>query len=128
MQLECPPHAVKFSEFDVEEEYRGDWERFGFFNLESGCKDTTIRAYSMANYPEEKEGGEVQYPYATPPPGSEGIPPGIMSSWTFNLKPGDKVTVYGPFGSSLPRKPTPRWYSLAVAQVWRRCDRICLIR
>ena len=47
-------HAVKFSEFDVEEEYRGDWERFGFFNLESGCKDTTIRAYSMANYPEEK--------------------------------------------------------------------------
>ena len=54
VQLECPPHAVKFSEFDVEEEYRGDWERFGFFNLESGCNDTTIRAYSMANYPEEK--------------------------------------------------------------------------
>ena len=98
VQLECPPHHVKFSDFDVEEEYRGDWERFGFFKLESDCKETTIRAYSMANYPEEKGVVKFNIRIATPPPGSEGIPPGIMSSWVFNLKPGDKVRVYGPFG------------------------------
>ncbi len=98
VQLECPPHHVKYSDFDIEEEYRGDWERFGFFKLESECKETTIRAYSMANYPEEKGIVKFNIRVATPPPGSEGIPPGIMSSWVFNLKPGDKVKVYGPFG------------------------------
>ena len=98
VQLECPPHHVNFSDFDVEEEYRSDWERFGFFKLESECKETTIRAYSMANYPEEKGIVKFNIRIATPPPGSEGIPPGIMSSWVFNLKPGDKVKVYGPFG------------------------------
>ena len=98
VQLECPPHTVNYSDFDVGEEYRGDWERFGFFNLSSACQDTTIRAYSMANYPEEKGIVKFNIRIATPPPGSEGIPAGIMSSWAFNLKPGDKVTVYGPFG------------------------------
>jgi Na+-transporting NADH:ubiquinone oxidoreductase subunit F len=98
VQLECPPHHVKFSDFDIDEEYRGDWERFGFFNLESHCKETTIRAYSMANYPEEKGIVKFNIRIATPPPGSQGIPPGIMSSWVFGLKPGDKVKVYGPFG------------------------------
>jgi len=98
VQLECPPHRVKYSDFDIEEEYRGDWERFGFFNLESIVSETTIRAYSMANYPEEKGVVKFNIRCATPPPGSQGIPPGIMSSWVFNLKPGDKVKVYGPFG------------------------------
>ncbi len=98
VQLECPPHRVKYSDFDIEEEYRGDWERFGFFNLESIVNETTIRAYSMANYPEEKGVVKFNIRCATPPPGSQGIPPGIMSSWVFNLKPGDKVKVYGPFG------------------------------
>ena len=98
VQLECPPHQVNFGDFDIGEEYRGDWERFGFFNLASGCDETTIRAYSMANYPEEKGIVKFNIRVATPPPGSEGIPPGIMSSWVFGLKPGDKVTVYGPFG------------------------------
>ena len=98
VQLECPPHHVKFKDFDIEEEYRGDWERFGFFKQESIVKETTIRAYSMANYPEERGVVKFNIRIATPPPGSEGIPPGIMSSWVFNLKPGDKVKVYGPFG------------------------------
>jgi Na+-transporting NADH:ubiquinone oxidoreductase subunit F len=98
VQLECPPHHVKYSDFDIDEEYRGDWERFGFFKLESACDDTTIRAYSMANYPEEKGMVKFNIRIATPPPGSEGIPAGVMSSWVFNLKPGDKVKVYGPFG------------------------------
>ena len=98
VQLECPPHAVKFADFDIGEEYRGDWEHFGFFKLESSCPETTIRAYSMANYPQEKGVVKFNIRVATPPPRTEGLPPGIMSSWAFNLKPGDKVNVYGPFG------------------------------
>ena len=98
VQLECPPHLVKYADFDVDEEYRGDWERFGFFKLESEVKDTVIRAYSMANYPEEQGIVKFNIRIATPPPGSTGIPCGEMSSWAFNLKPGDKVKVYGPFG------------------------------
>jgi Na+-transporting NADH:ubiquinone oxidoreductase subunit F len=98
VQLECPPHHVKYSDFDIGEEYLGDWNHFGFFKHESIVKDTTIRAYSMANYPEERGVVKFNIRIATPPPGSEGIPPGIMSSWAFNLKPGDKVKVYGPFG------------------------------
>ena len=98
VQLECPPHAVKFSDFEIGEEYRGDWEHFGFFKLESSSPDTTIRAYSMANYPEEKGVVKFNIRVATPPPRTEGLPPGIMSSWVFNLKPGDKINVYGPFG------------------------------
>lgn len=98
VQLEAPPHHVKYKDFVVEDEYRGDWERFGFFNLESKVNDTTIRAYSMANYPEERGVVKFNIRIATPPPGSQGIPPGIMSSYVFNLKPGDKIKVYGPFG------------------------------
>ena len=98
VQLECPPHHVKYADFDIEEQYRGDWEHFGFFKLESVVKETVIRAYSMANYPEEKGVVKFNIRIATPPPGSQGIPPGQMSSWVFGLKPGDKVKVYGPFG------------------------------
>lgn len=98
VQLEVPPHHVKFKDFDIEEEYRGDWERFGFFNLESKVTEPVIRAYSMANYPEEKGLVKFNIRIATPPPGAQGIPPGQMSSYVFNLKPGDKMDVYGPFG------------------------------
>jgi Na+-transporting NADH:ubiquinone oxidoreductase subunit F len=104
VQLECPPHQVNYSDFDIEEEYRGDWERFKFFDLQSGCDETVIRAYSMANYPEEKGVVKFNIRIATPPPGSQGIPPGVMSSWVFNLKPGDKVRVYGPFGEFFARE------------------------
>ncbi|SMF31364.1 Na+-transporting NADH:ubiquinone oxidoreductase subunit F [Alteromonadaceae bacterium Bs31] len=98
VQLECPPHHVKYADFDIQEEYRGDWERFGFFNMESKVNEPTIRAYSMANYPEEKGVVKFNIRIATPPPRSQGIPPGIMSSYVFNMKPGDKIAVYGPFG------------------------------
>lgn len=98
VQLEVPPHHIKYSDFDIEEEYRGDWERFGFFKLESKVEEATIRAYSMANYPEERGVVKFNIRIATPPPGAQGIPPGIMSSYVFNMKPGDKINVFGPFG------------------------------
>ncbi|MDR7089707.1 MULTISPECIES: NADH:ubiquinone reductase (Na(+)-transporting) subunit F [Cellvibrio] len=104
VQLECPPHHVKFSDFDIEPEYRGDWERFGFFNLESKVTEPVIRAYSMANYPEEKGVVKFNIRIATPPPKSQGIAPGQMSSYVFSLKPGDKITVYGPFGEFFAKK------------------------
>jgi Na+-transporting NADH:ubiquinone oxidoreductase subunit F len=98
VQLECPPHDIKFSDFAIEPEYRADWEKFGFFNMRSTSNETVIRAYSMANYPDERGILKFNIRIATPPPRSEGIPPGVMTSWTFSLKPGDKVMVYGPFG------------------------------
>lgn len=98
VQLECPPHTVDYKNFDIPDEYRGDWDRFGVFENISTVDETTIRAYSMANYPEEKGIVKFNIRIASPPPGSQGIPPGKMSSWVFNLKQGDKVRVYGPFG------------------------------
>lgn len=98
VQLESPPHTVNYSDFDIDSLYRGDWERFGFFKLSSTVKEPVIRAYSMANYPQEQGVVKFNIRIATPPPGSEGIPAGEMSSWAFGLTPGDKVTVYGPFG------------------------------
>lgn len=98
VQLEAPEHHVKFKDFIIEDEYRGDWERFGFFNLESKVTEPVIRAYSMANYPEERGMVKFNIRIATPPPGSKDIQPGLMSSYVFSLKPGDTITVYGPFG------------------------------
>jgi Na+-transporting NADH:ubiquinone oxidoreductase subunit F len=98
VQLERPPGTVKFSDFDIEEEYIGDWKQFGFFDLVSTCDEPVIRAYSMANYPEEKGIVKFNIRVATPPPRTQGLPPGLMSSYVFNLKPGDKVKVFGPFG------------------------------
>lgn len=98
VQLECPPHQVNYRDFDIPEEYRGDWERFKVFENVSKVDEPVIRAYSMANYPEEKGLIKFNIRVASPPPGAKGIPPGKMSSWTFSLKPGDKVKVSGPYG------------------------------
>lgn len=97
VQLECPPHVVEYKDFDIQPEYRGDWDKFNMWRYVSKVDETVIRAYSMANYPEEKGVVKFNIRIASSPPGSD-LPPGQMSSWVFNLKPGDKVTVYGPFG------------------------------
>lgn len=97
VQLEVPPHEVRYADYDIEEQYRGDWEHFGLFSKVSKVNDTTIRAYSMANYPEEKGVIKFNIRIATPPPGTD-FPPGKMSSYVFGLKPGDKVKVFGPYG------------------------------
>jgi Na+-transporting NADH:ubiquinone oxidoreductase subunit F len=98
IQIEAPAHHVKYADFDIPEEYRGDWERFGFFNLESKVDDETIRAYSMANYPEEYGIIMLNVRIATPPPNNLSLPCGKMSSFIWSLKEGDKVTISGPFG------------------------------
>lgn len=98
IQIECPPHKVLYKDFDVAEEYRGDWDQFKLFDLVSTVDESVTRAYSMANYPEESDIIMLNVRVATPPPRTEGLPPGIMSSYIFSLKPGDEVTISGPFG------------------------------
>ena len=98
VQLECPPHEVNYRDFDIHEDYHDDWNRFDLWRFISKVDEPVIRAYSMANYPGEKGIVKFNIRVASPPPKSSDIPPGKMSSWVFNLKPGDRVTVYGPFG------------------------------
>ena len=98
IQIEAEPHTVKYADFDVPEEYRGDWDKFNLFRFESVVTEPTVRAYSMANYPEEHGIIMLNVRIATPPPSVPDAPPGIMSSYIWSLKPGDKVVISGPFG------------------------------
>ncbi len=98
VQIEAPPHHVKFSDFDILKEYKPDWDKLDLWKLESVSDEDVQRAYSMANYPEEEGIIMLNVRIATPPPNKPGAPPGIMSSYIFNLKPGDKVTISGPYG------------------------------
>ncbi len=98
IQIEAPAHHVKYSDFDIPDEYRGDWKHFGFFDIESKVDEETIRAYSMANYPEEQGIIMLNVRIATPPPNNLTLPAGKMSSFIWSLKEGDTVTISGPFG------------------------------
>jgi|TARA_B100002003_G_scaffold7998_2_gene7126 Na+-transporting NADH:ubiquinone oxidoreductase subunit F len=99
IQIECPPGVVPYRDFQIEEEYRTDWDKFDLWRYTSTVEEPVVRAYSMANYPEEKGVITLNVRIASPPPrGPEGIPPGKMSSYMFSLKPGDDVVISGPFG------------------------------
>ena len=98
IQIECGPHTVRYADFDIPDEYRGDWDHFDLFRYVSSPTEPCMRAYSMANYPQEKSIVMLNVRIATPPPQMPEAPPGIMSSYIFGLKPGDKVWVSGPFG------------------------------
>ena len=117
IQIDIPAYHLYFKDIDVEPEYRKDWEKFGFFNLESVNPTPTIRAYSMASYPGEKGIIKLNVRIATPPfdrsvPREQGpkllpVNPGIASSYVFTRKPGDKVTISGPYGEFLLPKNDP---------------------
>jgi len=99
VQVECPPHHLAYSDFDVADRFRDDWDRYNLWRYESTVSEPTMRAYSMANYPDEKGTIILNVRIASPPPGApDYVPPGIMSSYIFGLKAGDKVTISGPFG------------------------------
>ena len=98
IQIECPPHVAKYADFKVEERFRDDWDKYNLWRYVSDVKEPALRAYSMASYPEEKE-IMLNVRIATPPPGApDSVPPGIMSSYIFNLQPGDKCIISGPYG------------------------------
>ena len=98
IQIECPPHHIRYQDFDIEQRFRDDWDKFNLWRYESKVDETVSRAYSMANYPEEKGIIMLNVRVATPPPRQPDLPPGVMSSYIFSLKPGDEVTISGPFG------------------------------
>jgi Na+-transporting NADH:ubiquinone oxidoreductase subunit F len=99
IQIECPPHTSEYKTFDIAPKYREDWDRFDMWRYKSEVNQDVMRAYSMANYPEEQGLIMLNVRIASPPPGApEDVSPGQMSSFIFNLKPGDKVTISGPFG------------------------------
>jgi Na+-transporting NADH:ubiquinone oxidoreductase subunit F len=98
IQIECPPHEIDYRSFDIGEKFRDDWDHFDIWRYHSKVSEPVLRAYSMANYPREKGIIMLNVRIATPPPRAEGVPPGKMSSYIFGLKPGDSVTISGPFG------------------------------
>lgn len=98
IQIECPPHALDYRDIDIPSQFRDDWEKFNLFDLRSVVKKPAVRAYSMANYPEENTIIMLNIRVATPPPNAPKAPPGIMSSYLFGLTPGDQVMVSGPYG------------------------------
>ncbi len=99
VQIACPPYRARFEDFDVGSEYRAEWDRLGLWRYQAGTAQPTTRAYSMASYPEENSFVMLDVRIAIPPPGApDTVPPGVVSSYLFDLKPGDKVTVLGPYG------------------------------
>ncbi len=97
--IEAPPHRVRFHDFDIGDRYRDDWRSSGLLELESAAATPTLRAYSLANPPQEDDKlvllVRIAPPPATAPPGT---PPGQASSYLFSLATGDTLAVSGPFG------------------------------
>ncbi len=104
IQIDVPKYEVDFGkDFDVDEEYRDDWDKFGMWDLKMKNTEETYRAYSMANYPAEKNLIILNIRIATPPWDNAkkqfmNVPPGICSTFVFSRKPGDKVSISGPYG------------------------------
>jgi Na+-transporting NADH:ubiquinone oxidoreductase subunit F len=109
VELTSPAYQLEFSEFDIEPEFRDVWDKFKLWQLKAGSDSEVTRAYSMANHPAEQGLIILNIRLALPPPGHPEIPPGVVSSWLFSLKPGDEVAVRGPYGNFAP--------------AWRRCAR-----
>jgi Na+-transporting NADH:ubiquinone oxidoreductase subunit F len=104
IQIECPPHQMPYRDFEIEDEYRDDWDRLDMWRFVSRVEEPVTRAYSMANYPDEKDVILLNVRIASPPPNQPDVPPGQMSSWIFGLKPGDEVVISGPFGEFFARE------------------------
>jgi Na+-transporting NADH:ubiquinone oxidoreductase subunit F len=99
IQIDIPEyHNLKYSDFAIEDEYKGDWDKYNMWRYVANNPEYCFRAYSMANHPAEGNRVMLNVRIASPPPGRDDIPPGIASSYIFNLKPGDKVVVSGPYG------------------------------
>lgn len=101
IQIEVPPHELDYQSFDIDGRFLGDWRKFKMFQFKSHVYIPVTRAYSMANYPQERGIIKLNVRIASPPPGQPAAPPGQASSYIFNLKPGDEVTISGPFGDFL---------------------------
>ena len=110
IQIDIPEYDIDFADIDVDDIYKGDWEKYGFFGIKAKNPVPTVRAYSMASYPAEKNVIKLNVRIATPPFDRSQprgvfkmlpVPPGIASSYVFTRKPGDKVMISGPYGEFL---------------------------
>ena len=108
IQIDIPKYNLKFNEFNVEKVYHEDWDKYKIWDLAANNEESVFRAYSMANHPAEGNIVMLNVRIATPPPALwNDVPPGVASSYIFNLKEGDKVTISGPYGEFF-IKPTER--------------------
>ena len=116
IQIDIPAYDIDFADIDVDDIYRSDWEKYGFFGIKAKNTVPTIRAYSMASYPAEKDVIKLNVRIATPPFDRNQpkgvfkmlpVPPGVASSYVFSRKPGDKVWISGPYGEFLLPKDDP---------------------
>lgn len=103
IQIDIPPYKNSYKEFAIEDEYREDWDRYNLWQYNGYNDEEIFRAYSMGNHPAEGNRVMLNVRIATPPPNKPDVQPGIASSYIFNLKPGDNVTVSGPYGDFMPR-------------------------
>ena len=105
IQIDIPTYKnLSYKEFDIPEKYRPDWDQYNLWKYVANNEEDIFRAYSMANHPAEGNRVMLNVRIATPPPGRDDIPPGKASSYIFNLKPGDKVVVSGPYGEFFQKK------------------------
>ena len=99
IQIDIPKYEIDFKNFDIQDEYKEDWDNYKIWDLKGLNDENKFRAYSMANHPAEGNIVMLNVRIATPPPPLwNDVLPGIASSYIFNLKAGDKVTVSGPYG------------------------------
>ncbi|MCA9398120.1 MAG: NADH:ubiquinone reductase (Na(+)-transporting) subunit F [Candidatus Omnitrophica bacterium] len=98
IQIDIPEYKLNFKDFDIQEKFRSDWDKYKLWDLKAENDEECFRAYSMASHPAEPGIVMLNVRIATPPPRDMSLPPGKASSYIFNLKPGDKVTISGPYG------------------------------
>jgi Na+-transporting NADH:ubiquinone oxidoreductase subunit F len=104
VQINVPPHTVRYSDFDIDERFRPEWDKYNLWQYVSKVDEPVMRAYSMANYPGEKGIIMLNVRIASPPPSKPDAPPGKVSSYIYNLKPGDRVSISGPYGEFFARE------------------------
>ena len=113
IQIDVPAVTVDYKDIDVDEQYREDWKKMGVFDLKMVNPTPTVRAYSMACYPAEGDIIKLNVRIATPPFDRAAgkwvdVNPGVCSSYIYSLKPGDKITISGPYGEFfLPKDLSP---------------------
>ncbi|WDP84868.1 MAG: NADH:ubiquinone reductase (Na(+)-transporting) subunit F [Desulfobacter sp.] len=103
IQIDVPEYDLNFQDFHIQSQYVSEWKKYNLLELTSKGIKPGFRAYSLANPPHDNEILMLNVRIATPPPGTAGIPPGFGSSYVFGLKPGDPVTISGPYGDFMAR-------------------------
>jgi len=103
IQIDVPEYEADFKNFHIASKYVSEWKKYNLLELTSKGIKPGFRAYSLANPPHDNQILMLNVRIATPPPGTEGIPPGFGSSYVFGLEPGDRVMVSGPYGDFMAR-------------------------